>query len=304
MKMDQVDFHELVDQAMTQSGGAQLRPVIEKELLHYDILYCLEKEGLLDNLVFQGGTSLRLCYGGSRLSEDLDFAGGADFSARQMSEMKECLSDYIGRRYGLESYIKEPASLKDEDPNYAELNIDKWQIGVVTSPERSDIPRQRIKIEVANVPAYTSNPLPIRKNYDFLPDGYERTVIYVESLDEIMADKLIALPATQRYVRYRDLWDLAWLSRQGASVDAHLVARKADDYRLPDYVDRLGERIDSLPEICQSPTFRSEMQRFIPAEAYESTLGKDKYLMYLENTNRDLLTGLYAELSSAPGMSP
>ncbi|CDG92427.1 hypothetical protein XBP1_330002 [Xenorhabdus bovienii str. puntauvense] len=28
---------------------------------------------------FQGGTSLSLCYGGNRFSEDLDFAGGKDF---------------------------------------------------------------------------------------------------------------------------------------------------------------------------------------------------------------------------------
>lgn len=40
-----------------------MRPVIEKELLHYDILFTLDKAGLLSALTFQGGTSLRLCYG-------------------------------------------------------------------------------------------------------------------------------------------------------------------------------------------------------------------------------------------------
>ncbi len=38
-----------------------MRPVIEKELLHYDILYALDEARVLDNLVFQGGTSQRLC---------------------------------------------------------------------------------------------------------------------------------------------------------------------------------------------------------------------------------------------------
>ncbi|HET6629122.1 MAG TPA: nucleotidyl transferase AbiEii/AbiGii toxin family protein, partial [Woeseiaceae bacterium] len=46
------------------------RPVVEKELLHYDILFALDTEGLLDPLTFQGGTSLRLCYGAQRFSED------------------------------------------------------------------------------------------------------------------------------------------------------------------------------------------------------------------------------------------
>ena len=35
--------------------------------------------GLLLRLTFIGGTCLRACYGSHRLSEDLDFTGGADF---------------------------------------------------------------------------------------------------------------------------------------------------------------------------------------------------------------------------------
>jgi len=71
--MIKADFNTMVDLAMTAPGRGHMRPVIEKELLHYDILFCLDKEGLLDQLTFQGGTSLRLCHGSPRFSEDLDF---------------------------------------------------------------------------------------------------------------------------------------------------------------------------------------------------------------------------------------
>ncbi len=54
--------------------------VVEKELLHHDILRVLSGSGLLAKLTFIGGTCLRACYGSHRLSEDLDFTGGADFS--------------------------------------------------------------------------------------------------------------------------------------------------------------------------------------------------------------------------------
>ncbi len=50
-----------------------LRPVVEKEILHHDILWALNNAGLLKNLTFIGGTCLRDCYGSARLSEDLDF---------------------------------------------------------------------------------------------------------------------------------------------------------------------------------------------------------------------------------------
>jgi predicted nucleotidyltransferase component of viral defense system len=77
-----MQFDELVAMAINQGGAAAQRPVIEKELLHFDILFCLDEAGLLDRLTFQGGTALRLCYGSNRLSEDLDFAGGEDFCAK------------------------------------------------------------------------------------------------------------------------------------------------------------------------------------------------------------------------------
>lgn len=46
--------------------------VIEKEIFHHDILSALHQNGLLNDLTFIGGTSLRMCHGWNRLSEDLD----------------------------------------------------------------------------------------------------------------------------------------------------------------------------------------------------------------------------------------
>ncbi len=107
------NFAVLVDKAMALSGQRHMRPVIEKELLHYDILFSLDKEGLLDLLTFQGGTSLRLCYGATRFSEDLDFVGGRNFDRRQLVSMKDCLEHYIGKRYGLEVIVREPRELSN-----------------------------------------------------------------------------------------------------------------------------------------------------------------------------------------------
>lgn len=150
--------------------------VDRKELLHYDILFSLETAGLLDQLTFQGGTSLRLCYGSPRFSEDLDFVGGRDFTRKQLDPIRECIEYYIGQRYGLEVTVKEPKELKYER-EYADLKIDKWQVSVVTAPEHSDIPQQRIKVEVANIEAYSRQPRALQMNYDFLPDGYGDTLV-------------------------------------------------------------------------------------------------------------------------------
>lgn len=75
-------FDQLVNEALrNQSNLSPLRIVVEKELLHHDILLTLSKNQLLTNLTFIGGTCIRACYGGARLSEDLYFTGGQDFSS-------------------------------------------------------------------------------------------------------------------------------------------------------------------------------------------------------------------------------
>ena len=143
--------------------------LIEKELLHYDILFALEKSGLLDKLTFQGGTSLRLCYGEISFKRNhLDFAGGKDFSSAMLADMKCSVEKDLANDTGLNT-VKEPKDLTAEDPKYSELSIDKWQIAaiLVTSPERKDLPKQKIKVEVANIPAYTREPQPLQINYDF-----------------------------------------------------------------------------------------------------------------------------------------
>jgi hypothetical protein len=209
--------------------------------------------------------------------------------------MKACIEKYIGKRYGLEVTVKEPKELR-EDPQYAELSIEKWQVAVVTSPERKDLPKQKIKLEIANVPAYTKDPLPLLVNYDFLPDGYSDTLILTETLDEVMADKIISLPATTRYVRHRDIWDLAWLQQQGAQLNIDLVRYKIADYKLDAYEAMLSGLIERLPALVSSSEFTGEMKRFLPTDVFERTLAKEKFQIYLRNTLLTLFRSVESQL--------
>ncbi len=285
------DFNVLVELAMREEGYSHMRPVIEKELLHYDLLFALDKQRLLDKLTFQGGTSLRLCYGSSRFSEDLDFAGGYDFTTSQLMDMKNCIESYIASRYGLEVSVKEPSEMSI-DPKYQDIKVDKWQIAITISPTRKDLPKQKIKIEVCNIPAYTRAPLALNANYDFLPDGYSDVLIMTESQDEIMADKLISLINTTRYVRHRDIWDLRWLKQRGSKIDKKFILSKIHDYKITDYPTKLKNMIMSIDEIIYSVSFHNELSRFIPLDVQERTLKKEKFKDFLINETQLLLSEL------------
>src|SRR5471030_2482941 len=116
-------FDELVDEALkNQQALAPLRVVVEKELLHHDIMLALSSAGMLARLTFIGGTCLRACYGSSRLSEDLDFTGGADFNRESLAELAQVLVDSLKTKYGLEIEVSEPVRY--------EWNVDTWKLKV------------------------------------------------------------------------------------------------------------------------------------------------------------------------------
>lgn len=289
------NFNELVDVAMQQPGRTAMRPVVEKEILHYDIFYALDAAGLLRNLVFQGGTSLRLCRGSSRFSEDLDFAGGRDFTSQKMEAIKVCIEKHLGTRYGLLIEVKEPKEMASL-PDYENVRVDKWQVSVETSPERPDLPRQRVKLEIANIPAYTSELVPLRQNYDFLL-GYGQVLVNAESIDEILADKLVAFPASVKNIRYRDIWDIAWLEQQGAKLDPTLVERKIGDYHIADYKQLLENAIDRLPGIIEGKPFVDQMSRFIDADTLARTLRDPRFGDYLKSTVAHVFNAMAAHLN-------
>lgn len=300
--MKKEDFKQYVEMALNNTDLATMRPVVEKELMHYEIFSALDEDGLLKNLVFQGGTSLRLCRGSDRFSEDLDFVGGRDFSAAGMGKIKECIVKRIGERFGLNVRVKEPNPAKEK----ALVNVDKWVLSIETSPGEPDVPRQKIKLEIANIPAYTREAVPLRMNYSVL-EGMNRVIVVTETIDEILADKVVALPTsisklegealipTPTKIRHRDIWDLAWLVEQGAKLDAQMVKAKINDYGIRNYALLLDRSIQEISSIASGAEFKTQMQRFIKKSSHDNAFGKPGFDAYLANT----VNRLFNETKSA-----
>jgi predicted nucleotidyltransferase component of viral defense system len=280
------NFNQLVEIICQDEKHINLRPVIEKELLHYDILFALSENNLLNKIVFQGGTALRLCYKLQRFSEDLDFAGGVDFSKDDLLALKEVIENYIGHRYGLEVLVKEPKLFAYGEKN--KVHVTKWQIVILTHPQRKDLPKQKIKFEVANVPAYTRKLVPLHNNYQVLPDGYTETFVYVESLDEILADKMIAYVA-RKEIKCRDVWDLQWLHNHNAIVNLDFIEKKIVDYKIENFRESLKERIQELKPLMTSGKFHKEMVRFLDSDTINKTFNKEGFLPYITENITELL---------------
>ena len=253
-------FDQLVERAMrSEDALGTVRPAIEKELLHHDILREMSRNGLMAGLVFIGGTCLRSCYGSPRLSEDLDFTGGRAFEAGQLAELGEVLEKTLLEKYGLPVHVSEPVR--------EEGNVSTWKLRLQTRPASRHLPAQRIHIDICALPSHRPQPALLRNVYG-VDMGTEGLIVQVESRDEILADKWVALAFRPNRLKYRDLWDMVWLDRQGIRLEPSLVFQKLVDRKHSRKVfsDALAGRLGDLENKPQHrESFRKEMERFLPA---------------------------------------
>lgn len=272
-------FDQLVTEALkNQPNLSSLRLVVEKELLHHDILRTMSQNNLLDSLTFIGGTCLRACYAGIRLSEDLDFTGGKDFSRDQLSTMGRILTNDLNEKYSLQVTVSEP--IKDIK------NVDTWKIKIETRPKQKNLPSQRINIDICRVPSYERRPMLILNPYG-IDMGTNGLIIQAQSREEIYADKLLAFALRPNRVKHRDLWDIVWLHQQGLKPSIGLIPNKLHDRNItPEYfLDLFDERQKLLTEDNNLVLeFKKEMHRFLPTEQMGKIVGQDNlwpFIVYL-----------------------
>jgi predicted nucleotidyltransferase component of viral defense system len=288
-------FDQLVDVALqNQQALTPLRPVVEKELLQRDILRELSSAGLLAGLTFMGGTCLRACYGSNRLSEDLDFTGGADFSRESLAEVSSTLVKSLQAKYGLQVEVSEPVRETG--------NVDTWKLKVQTRPGRSDLPAQRINIDVCAIPSYEPRPMLLLNPYG-VDMGTSGLIVQAQSRAEIFADKLVAFALRPNRIKNRDLWDIAWLHQEAITPSWRLIPRKLQDHQCEPgrYAKLLSERCQMLgeqPDLASD--FRQEMRRFLPANIVQQTADKPEFWQFLTQLMQDLHAQTLRTLEGRP----
>ncbi len=303
------DFLAIADQIVRDEPGlAACLPVIEKELLHVEILRAMHQAGHLRRLTFKGGTCLRLCHGGLRFSEDLDFSGGSAFDPVLLADIENVLRARVEQRYGLEVTVASPAHVDGRT-----RSVSRWVARIVTRPARRDsrLGVQRIKLEIDDREAPPDvAPLPIRQRHALLADDFATFPIQAAPMADICTDKMVAYPMsvlTRDNPRHRDVWDIAWITERLDAGAASLAARAADKVavrglgaRMPDALRLTAERSDALIE---SEGFRATLQRFVPLDVAVRTVGDPRYRQRLAETIRGICGSLLAALSKQTGGS-
>lgn len=261
-----------------------LDDVVEKEILHHDIIQVLQSERILQQLTFIGGTSLRVCYNSSRLSEDLDFTAGLNFNASQFDGMAEQLQLHLHRKYGLQVDVREP--------KLTTTDTSTWKITIEKHADRPDLPSQKMHIDVCALPSYDRQFHPAIDHYG-IQSPIASLPIPVQSLDEILADKMVAFAFRQRRIKPRDVWDIMWLKQRGIMQDPALIRRKLEvrGKSIQSYIENTEQHSQLvMADKATKLDFEREMSRFLPQDIRSNTLENTSFWQYVGQEIMDDVT--------------
>lgn len=227
---------------------------IFQEQMQKAVLTSMSRQNVFRNLVFQGGTALRIFYNNPRFSEDLDFACIQGVETFDIERVLTNSTSFISSFFPFLQQVKGRMQKKD----------DLLQQYVLTTQSTVTEQRIRLHVEVAMIPSYHHE----LRILSFPP---LQPVVRVETRDEILADKILALGA-RPYLKGRDLWDIYFLTKeQELSVDWKLIWKKATDYHEKTQQIKKGiQKSVTTLDTQGIAILDTEMKRFLPPAMFST----------------------------------
>lgn len=199
----------LLSNRIAQRGGRRLpESVLERDYCLAWILVGLSRSPLRDRLAFKGGTALKRCYFGDyRFSEDLDFTLTAETPWEAMERGFAAAFEETQHGSGIVVRLDHVDRAAHENGHTFYLAYEGPLPGGLGKNVKVDITiHERIVLPLAD--------LPVLRGYDEYRDLPEDARVRVYSLDEVAAEKTVALLDRARN-EPRDLFDLWFLTANG-----------------------------------------------------------------------------------------
>ncbi len=256
------------------------------EIAQLIILHQLYLQAGSHDLIFQGGTSIRWCYGGNRFSEDLDFVTplAPEVVRANLKKTFSGAEKTMMPHFGVGSLTAKEKSARAEALKFF----------VDFRPEAS---REKISVKL-EFEGIAGDSKPESKNHvlSALPSvsyliaagefrvPHAHAVVVAETPAEILSDKVRSL-LERRYLKGRDLFDV-WHLRSvlKASMDKEIVERKFRMYRAP-FIARRDMDYFAVPSTNSKKELRAaidqDLARFLPPEVL-AVHRADGYAAFLE----------------------
>jgi len=239
----------LLSNRLAAGGGLRIREdVLERDYCLAWLLSAFSRSELKPAMAFKGGTALKRCYFPDyRFSEDLDFTLREPLPFEEIRARLERVYAAVQEQSGIQFTF-------DRQDTRARLNTHTFYLRYAGPlPGNNDV---KVDVTIEEVLSFPLEEKPILRGYPEFADLPEDRPILVYSLNEIAAEKTVALTDPARN-EPRDLYDLWYLTEN-------------EEVRLDQIV----------PAICQKLIFREK-----PCEGLQAALArKEARLRVLWNT--------------------
>jgi predicted nucleotidyltransferase component of viral defense system len=232
-----------------------------KEYLQYPVLNFIYKNEKYRNLIFTGGSCLRICHDLPRLSEDLDFdLEKKDFDNLDLENLEKELTDYFKKQYSLEIKTrrqdKRRLYLKFPILHQLGLNLEGGSDFLYVKIEPSLKQFKNFSTEIQAVSNY---------GYNFIVKKYP--------LKELMTGKLIAVFNREWFkganneidIKGRDFYDLFWYFQNEIEPDYETLKKALEIKDKKDLKTKLKQRIEKQVTPLK---LKRDLQNFLPDQKF------------------------------------
>lgn len=201
----QSQFPQILAMAKTKYGAVLKPRAILREYLQSMALAALYRLPKSQQLLFVGGTSLRLLRGIDRFSEDLDF-DNLGLSNSEVSQLVRAVVDQFRHR----DIKVELVTTTHQTHQYFELRFPELlsQLGISSNSKE----KLMIKWDYSSLWQGQTPEVILFSRYGFL----ER--VLTNPLSQLLVQKVAAY-VKRRQTQPRDVYDIVWLYAQGARLD-------------------------------------------------------------------------------------
>ena len=182
-----------------------------KEYLQYLVLSLLYNQKKMKNLVFKGGSCLRICFDLPRVSEDLDFDyEGKEFSKNILGDLNDYLKNEIKKKY----YSPVETKIQSTTRIYLKFPV-LYNLGLANQSESDKL---YVKIETSN----KLNPFadfiltPVSKfGYNFIVKSYDLPSLMTGKINALLYRIWFKGKESEIDIKGRDFYDLFWFFQKG-----------------------------------------------------------------------------------------
>ncbi len=253
----------LLSNRLARDGGRRIpETVLERDYCLAWFLTALSRERLGERLVFKGGTAIKRCYVGDyRFSEDLDFTLTEETSFEDIRKGLDPICARVHRASGIAFRFAREDRRGRSNSHTFYLSYEGPLPAAAAGNE------VKVDVTIREKIVFPPERRPVLRGYDEYADLPDGTALQVYSLDEIAAEKAVAVMDRSRN-EPRDLYDIWYLTRENdmklarlknaveeklafrgkklADVTGELAAKEARLKKL--WQTRLAAQMARLPE--------------------------------------------------------